>query len=342
MKLFNKYKNKDFIFITNYINNCINNVNFALTPNELTDLLLGTTQNTFKELISAILNKNSNSFNSKQPNADLFFLNDEEKLLPIRNNYIPIRPSIAEKAWLLYILKDPKAKLFLDENILYKLISTLENDINLPKIEKCIDIRKLTTCENKDTYTDLNIKDFKCIITAIKEHKELIITNTTFDGQIFKNQTIIPYKLEYSPQFDSFSLSAYPIDTKRPVKMNLLNLSNVILGKDISNYEQFVSDFEKQLTSIRVKTPITIEIKDDKNGYDRCSFKFSSFDRVCYENENGNLIMNIYYYRFQEKEILRNIMFLGPTVTIIGPNEIRDKYISTLKKALTKYKEAES
>lgn len=35
MKLFNKYKNKNFMYLTNYINSCISNEELALTPEEL-------------------------------------------------------------------------------------------------------------------------------------------------------------------------------------------------------------------------------------------------------------------------------------------------------------------
>lgn len=337
MDLFNKYKNKDFIAITNYINNCINDSSLAFTPDELSSLLRGTTQNTFEELIQALLNKNSNGLDSKSPNVDLFYINDEDKLLPIRENYIPIRPSIAEKAWLLYILKDPKASLFIKKEKIKKLIQILSKETNLPIIEDCVDIRNLSNSAAKPEYTAETIETFKCIVSAICQHKELIVTNTAFDGQIFENQTVLPYKLEYSPQFDSFSLSASPVDTNRPVKMNLLNLKDVRLGNEIQNYDSFIKNFETQLTEIRVKEPITIEITNDKNGYDRCCYKFASFDRVCYENKNGDLTMNIYYYRFQKDEILRNIMFLGPSIKIISPDAIKKEYITLLQNALKKY-----
>ena len=44
MKLFNKYKNKNFMYLTNYINSCISNEELALTPEELEYQLLGTSQ----------------------------------------------------------------------------------------------------------------------------------------------------------------------------------------------------------------------------------------------------------------------------------------------------------
>lgn len=49
MELFNKYKNKNFAFITNYINNCVNDDSLALTEDELREQLSGASQSSFEE-----------------------------------------------------------------------------------------------------------------------------------------------------------------------------------------------------------------------------------------------------------------------------------------------------
>lgn len=336
MNLFNQYKNKDFIYITNYINSCINDDSLALTPEQLkNDLLTDSKNNTFKEFIDALLNKNPDGLNPMHPNADLLFMSDD-KMMPIRENYIPIRTSFAERAWLYYILQDSKTSLFLDEEVRNKLIKSLDKGLSYPISDSYIDIRHFSN-QSKAFFNKEVIKCFKKITLAISEHRYVKLTNKSFSGRIYENQTLIPYKFEYSPQFDSFSLSAYPLDTKRPVKMNLSNISNVTVGDNIPNYDKFIKSFEQMLIEMKEKDPIIIEISDEKNGYDRCSYKFSSFDKVCYENENNKLIMNIYYYRFQKDEILRNLLFLGPVVKIISPTSIIKEYINLLKECYKNY-----
>ena len=54
MELFNKYKNKNFAFITNYINNCVNDDSLALTEDELREQLSGASQSSFEEFLLAI------------------------------------------------------------------------------------------------------------------------------------------------------------------------------------------------------------------------------------------------------------------------------------------------
>lgn len=335
MELFNKYKNKNFTFITNYINNCVNDNSFALTENELREQLSGASQSSFEEFLLALTNAYDNS---ESYNADILYSHDNF-MLPLRQISIPVRASIAEKAWLYYILQNSKSDLFLEPATKQKLISALENGIDqfrFPIKSEYIDVRSLSP-DNKLSITDELLTIFKTITSAIKQHRRLFVTNTTFSGQVYKDQEVYPYKLEYSAQFDSFSLSCYPLDTKRPVKMNLSNLSAVKLGDKIVEYNRFLSDFEKQLKNTKEKVPISLEIKNQAEAYDRCAYLFSSYDTFCYDKGDDTLIMNIYYYRFQKDEIIRNILFLGPYVKIVSPKNIVDEVVSNISAAYNAY-----
>lgn len=335
MELFNKYKNKNFAFITNYINNCVNDDSLALTEDELREQLSGASQSSFEEFLLALTNAYDNS---ESYNAGILY-NQDNLMLPLRQIPIPVRASIAEKAWLYYILQNSKSDLFLEPATKHKLISALENEIDqsrFPIKSEYIDIRSLSP-DNKLSITDELLVNFKTIVTAIKQHRRLFVTNTTFSGQIYKDQEVCPYKLEYSAQFDSFSLSCYPLDTKRPVKMNLANLAAVKLGDEIVDYNEFLSNFEKQLKNTKEKVPVSIEIKNQAEAYDRCAYLFSSYDTFCYDKGNDTLIMNIYYYRFQKDEIIRNILFLGHYVKVVSPKNIVDEVISNISAAYNAY-----
>lgn len=335
MELFNKYKNKNFAFITNYINNCVNDDSLALTEDELREQLSGTSQSSFEEFLLALTNAYDNS---ESYNANILYSQDD-LMLPLRQVPIPVRASIAEKAWLYYILQNSKSDLFLEPATKQKLISALENEIDqsrFPIKSEYIDIRSLSP-DNKLSITNELLANFKTIVSAIKQHRRLFVTNTTFSGQVYKDQEVYPYKLEYSVQFDSFSLSCYPLDTKRPVKMNLSNLSAAKLGDKIVEYNGFLSDFEKQLKNTKEKVPVSIEIKNQAEAYDRCAYLFSSFDTFCYDRGDDSLIMNIYYYRFQKDEIIRNILFLGRYVKVVSPKNIVDEVVSNIRAAYNAY-----
>lgn len=336
MELFNKYKNKNFAFLTNYINSCINDESLALTPDQLQALLSGSSQSTFEEFILALANKNTNA---DEYNASLLY-ECEESILPLRQVQVPIRTTIAEKAWLFYILQNSKSDLFLDVEFKNKLIKSLDKDIcsgAFPIQSQYIDIRDLSP-ENHLNITSELITNFKAIVKAIKLQQYIKITNNSFTGQTYYQQKVIPYKLEYSSQFDSFSLSCYPLDVKRPVKMNLKNISEVIIEESIDNYDSFLHDFKEQLEQTKEKVPVEIEIINKAEAYDRCAYLFSSFNTFCYDLGDEKLQMNIYYYRFQQEEIVRNILFLGHYVKVLSPKNIVDDVISTIKASYENYK----
>lgn len=335
MKLFNKYKNKNFAFITNYINSCINDDSLALTEEAIKEQLSGASQSSFEEFLLALTNACDTS---ESYNADILYCHNDV-MLPLRQIPIPVRASLAEKAWLYYVLQNSKSDLFLEMETKQKLLSALENEIDkyrYPIKADYIDIRSLSL-DNQLVITEEFLANFKTIVSAIKQHRRLFVTNTTFSGQVYQDQEICPYKLEYSAQFDSFSLSCQPLDTKRPVKMNLINLSAVKLGNKIEKYDQFLSIFEKQLKQAKENVPVSLEIKNQAEAYDRCAYLFSSYDTFCYDKGNDTLIMNIYYYRFQKDEIIRNILFLGHYVKVVSPKNIVDEVISEITVAYSAY-----
>jgi len=335
MELFNKYKNKNFAFLTNYINSCINDESLALTPEQLQSLLSGSSQSTFEEFILALSNQNTNA---DEYNASLLY-ECEGAMLPLRQVQVPIRTTIAEKAWLFYILHNSKADLFLDFELKKSLINSLEKDIcsrTYPIQSQYIDIRDLSP-ENRMSITTELIVIFKAIVNAIRLHKYIRVTNNTFSGHTYYQQKIIPYKLEYSSQFDSFSLSCYPLDVKRPVKMNLKNISEVIVEESIGNYNDFIRKFEDQLEQTKEKDPVKIEIINKAEAYDRCAYLFSSYNTFCYDLGDEKLQMNIYYYRFQQEEIVQNILFLGHYVKVLYPKNIVDDVISTITASYENY-----
>lgn len=335
MELFNKYKNKNFTYLTNYINSCLSDEDFAISADELANQLSGTSQSTFEEFIQAIVNRSDSKENY---NATLLYESDG-KMQPIRMIHVPVRATIAEKAWLYYILQNSKADLFLDSELKSTLLNVLSTDMDIseyPLQPEYIDIREFSEYNRLNVDSEL-VTRFRLIVQAIRAHRQLTVTNNSFSGQSYHDQVVYPYKLEYSSQFDSFSLSCYPIDIKRPVKMYLGNISSVSIGDKIADYDGFISDFEKQLSDTKAKQPIQIEILNQNEAYDRCTYLFSSYDTYCYDKGNDRLIMNIYYYRFQKEEIVRNILFLGHYVKVISPQNIVDEVISTIKSSYENY-----
>ena len=58
---------------------------------------------------------------------------------------------------------------------------------------------------------------------------------------------------------------------------------------------------------------------------------------ILFVKGDDTLVMNIYYYRFQKDEIIRNILFLGHYVKVMSPRNIVDEVISNISAAYNAY-----
>lgn len=307
----------------------------ALSPAELERTLAGDSQSTYEEFLKAITNTTDNE---NEYDASLLY-NSNNKMQPLRQIPIPIRTTISEKAWLYYILQDSKADLFLSEELKNKLIEALDEDLSNSSYSisnNYVDIRQLSPL-NRLIPDEVYVQNFKIIVNAIRTRRYIRATNHSFNGTIYKSMKLIPYKLEYSSQFDSFSLSCYPIKKKRPVKMNLRNLTEIEIEEPIPDYELFVNNFEEQLRDTQEKTPIVIEIINKDDAYDRSAYLFSPYNTYCYDLGNDKLQMSIYYYRFQKDEIIRNILFLGPYIKVVSPKNVADEIVKIMQNAYSNY-----
>lgn len=61
---------------------------------------------------------------------------------------------------------------------------------------------------------------------------------------------------------------------------------------------------------------------------------FSSFERTSKIIKDNVYEITLYYYTFQEEEIIRKILSLGSYITVLEPSKIREKIIERVKKAI--------
>lgn len=172
MDLFNKFKNKDFLYLTNIINyNLYENSKLQDVMNNLKNF------GTFEEVIDYIKNNNN------------IFKVNESNLIPKYEEEVPILLSYHERAWLYYVLNDEKARLFLSDENIKKLKNALERqNNNKPYPISCnsVYINKLND-KPPHHYTDEEIDNFKKLVEAVEEHKYITIENHAFTGKIYEN-----------------------------------------------------------------------------------------------------------------------------------------------------------
>lgn len=253
--------------------------------------------------------------------------NDSVKLNPdFQAVNLSIRLTNIEKGWLLAVLKDPRSLLFLDNSLHAKLLNKLcdTTDTINTIIKDC------GLYGNSDDITNSGfVNNFKIILKAIHDNKLLRYSNSSSNPTALPNKglfTAIPYAVEYSILEGKFRVSMYSLDQNRPIKVNLEKLYVVTIGnKSLKTREELFAEIDKK----RVKEPLTLKISDEKKNQiiERCFALFSTYDREGqYEKQDNSYILKVFYYTFDETEIIRKILMLGTDVNVIGNTNIINKY----------------
>ena len=91
---------------------------------------------------------------------------------------------------------------------------------------------------------------------------------------------------------------------------------------DMNYFMKFMADNTKS---------IVLEVDPVQHVIERCFRLFSFYDRkAAYDSEKEKYRLELKYYRFDESEVLRDIMSLGSSVMVIEPRGIQMKIYNRL------------
>ncbi|RKD25200.1 WYL domain-containing protein [Caminicella sporogenes DSM 14501] len=331
MELFNEYKNRYFQCIQNIINDIYNGVKY-----EEKDIINFFKNNTFNEiepsLVWQILNKESRNSHKNVDECRRIKLlkeNNNNYTLSIDSN-IPIRPTKIELRWLKMLIEDPKSKAIIDDTIVKKLtekLKTIETWNYLDYwIQKNID-------KNGDKLEDEKFKSFlKILSTAIQEDKSIKYTSINKKGKLYKDKIGFPYRIEYSIRNNKYRVAVLPIDCDRVIKINVSSFKSIeIMNKIDTKTKDKILNFINSKKNL--KNPLVLEVENRFNTVERCFSLFSHYDKEAYiDKEKNKHILKVYYYSFEESEIVRDILSLGSSVIVVEPTSIRNKVIERIRK----------
>lgn len=338
MSLFNEFQNKNFIYLTKYINDTILG-NSEQSHENLHNILVSDKKLTEEGFVDKL----SNFSKDINENAAIFQINDKEQLISISKVPVPIRATYAERAWLYYYLDKPETKLFLDDEVIYKLKKALEKtDIghSYPLNDSSYTVRHVQKSELK--LTSEFIQNFKTILKSIHDKCYIITDNHTKKGDVYQNSKLIPFRIEYIREHGTFHLSAFIPDSDseigRSIKLNIDNLKATKQGDQVDDYEAAYQRYIDSLNRDYDKgNPLVIKVTDYYNGFDRTVFTLANYKRESYRDEDDNIIMRVYFRKFQERDLINKLLFLGPAITVLGPADIREKYVKILRDTYKNY-----
>lgn len=229
--------------------------------------------------------------------------------------------SAVSEIYLKNILRSDYAKLFIDDDVIEKLNEHLNNTPDFDFSQ----IFHFCGALSGDTPDGNFISKFRTLRQAIHNKSTVSFSNTTRTEKVFENQKAIPTKIEFSVMTRKFYVSMWGCENNRPFKCVLNSLYDIkIIGENNDfDYEQIISYMQDK----RNAEPIVMNVTDKykNNAMERAELIFSIYEHENQTNKDGSYTIKIWYYSYDEMEIINNIMSFGSAIKVLSPESVIDK-----------------
>ena len=254
----------------------------------------------------------------------LFLFQPDGSACLFLDNGIAARATAAELVWLRAMLDDPGAAFLLPDDLREKLRQTLAAVPEWPR-----ETIWQTVQEQGDDRTALQGR-LAIIWQALREKRQLAYANRDSRGQLHEG-ICSPCRLEYDAAANRFYLIIWQADEARAIKMRMASIESVhCLDTPIPADTE--AAFQQFLTSRRQS--VTLRIERQNNAVERCFMMFASYDKeASYDEDTDTYTMQLYYYDFDRREILQQILSLGAAATVLAPADMREAIIERLQAA---------
>ena len=240
----------------------------------------------------------------------------------------PVRLNTIEKQALLSLNEMIYSRAFLNTKTKEKISNICEE--NQDWVIDDIEIKNQDNREHSDDY----IVKLSKVLEGIRTSRALQYDNIREGKYSYTGCEAWPVRIEYSFINDMFRVCVYLPDEDRFIKINLETMQKVEIGKPFkvdlkAKYLKFMEDNTKS---------IVLEVDPVQHVIERCFRLFSFYDRkAIYDREKEKYRLELKYYRFDESEVLRDIMSLGSNVVLIEPRGIQMKIYNRLIMARDNY-----
>lgn len=332
MELFEEVKNRYMHIAFKVLNECEKGLSEMdvikiVEEEEFEEKVIGNNFETFEGLL---LNKYSESenFNLLKEKDGLYYPNIKKEKKPA----VPVRLTNVEKVWLKNMLEDKRLGILLSDSVIMKLKAALKN-FDGPSISEIVDITNTSLFPEQENAEQFE-ENFRRLLKAIVEGKHVKYCNTDRYGKEYCNKHALPIRLEYSLRDGRFRVSMYSLDENRSIMANIINMSDIEIEENENleiNREVVIKLLHEQRYS---KEPIVLEVIDKKSAMERCFMSFSELERYSRCIEKDRYELKLFYYTFEEEEIIKKILTLGPYVKVVSPEGIREEIIRRIRLAI--------
>ena len=226
-----------------------------------------------------------------------------------------------QKMWLKAKLGDPRSRLFLTGETARRLSERLGDTEPLYRGEQ---FRVFDKFAHGDDYeSEHYIQVFRTILRAVKQRRILKIDYVSGHDRRM-SRVCVPFKLEYSEKNDKLRVYCHNIKKNIATGGSLINLGRIT---EIRPFEIFRSELPSEdefFRRIRAKEPIKVAVFPERNAPERFLNEFAEYEkRVDRDLETGVCMIDIFYDKQDETELLINILAFGAAVEILSPDGVR-------------------
>lgn len=258
---------------------------------------------------------------------DSVFLFDEKGYAhPFPSHPIRLAPTRSELQFIKTMLRDKRAQFLLSPQLREKLLPLLR-DVDTPDLSSLWPI--LQDCG--DDVEEIS-PVLSTLFTALRTKKMISCMNLDRNG-VLHEDCLAPCRLEYDASQNRYRLIAWLEAEHRAIKINATSLQEVtILEAPIppETEERF------QAFLRRKQRCVTLSLSHRYNAVLRCFTLFASYDKeAIYDDKLHTYTLNVKYYSFDERELIRQILSLGAAVVVLSPEKMRRTICQTLRSART-------
>lgn len=228
-----------------------------------------------------------------------------------------------QKMWLKSKLSDPRIKLFMDDDTISALSKKLSG---VPPLYRNEHFRYTDRFIDSDDYLNRDyINNFRTVLNAIKNRKILYIEFVSGHGKRMSGKFVM-LKMEYSPKNDKFRAYCYLLRNDKIKSSGIINIGRITNIVDTGRVFRTPVSMDDYFLSRKCDSPAVIKVTSERNGVERFMLEFASYEKHTVRDlETGEYIVELWYDKQDETELLICLLSFGPVIEILAPKHLRDQ-----------------
>ena len=217
-----------------------------------------------------------------------------------------------QKAWLKALLRDPRMRLFMDDEAFAQMEAALADVEPLFRQE---DLHVFDNAGDGDDYGSEAYREvFRVFLAAVRSGSAVYVRYD--NGSQRMADAYWPVRLEYSPKDDKFRAYCHSRGNRRR-KTYVLNLQRVTAAEAVPD------EIRRPAAPDGVNGmfhEVVMEIGRERNALERCMLQFAHFEkRTEYDEHTDKYTCTLRYNAMDETEVVIRVLSFGPTLRVLGP-----------------------